>query len=178
MKRSLIPLIGLALALAALVTPAGAGDVGSYTVEMDGANEVPGPGDPDGSGSATIVLGTVTNQVCVDELTLSNIDDPIAMHIHAGAAGVAGGIVVNLTDALDSLPFCTDVTEDVMRELITRPECYYLNVHTEEYPDGAIRGQLVDGECVEVPTTLEPTTTSSTTTAPAADTISRPRFTG
>lgn len=181
MKRKLlIPVAGVLLALGVLVQPAGAGDVASYAVSMDGASEVPGPGDPDGTGDATLQLGTVSNEVCVDELTLNDIGEPTAMHIHVGAAGVAGDPVVTLTPALTSVPYCATVSAELMAELITRPECYYLNVHTPEFPAGAIRGQLVEGTCEEIPPSSPSTAQATTTTAGAVAGAgaSRPRFTG
>jgi hypothetical protein len=178
MKKLLVALGALAI-VALMAVPVGAGDVASYDVTMNGANEVPGPGDPDGTGSALLELGTVSNEVCVDSLTLIGIDQAAAMHIHLGAAGVAGDIVVTLTPAIDDTPFCTTVTPELMAALITTPECYYLNVHTTLYPAGAIRGQLVDGTCAPPPSSETTVTTSSTTTAStAAAAATRPSFTG
>ena len=64
MKRLLVALGALSLlALVALVAPpATAGDVATYTVQLTGANEVPGPGDPDGMATATVQFGTVTQR--------------------------------------------------------------------------------------------------------------------
>jgi CHRD domain len=30
----------------------------------------------------------------------------------------------------------------LIKKIIAKPENYYVNIHTVEYPDGAIRGQL------------------------------------
>ena len=161
-----------------MAAPVGAGDVATYEVSMDGAQEVPGPGDPDGTADMTVVLGIVSNEVCVNAFSTTSIEETAA-HIHAGAAGVAGPVVVDLTPAIGGTPYCTPVSADLMEELVTRPECYYVSVGTEEFPDGAVRGQLVAGTCqdtVTTPTTA--TATTATTAAPAAAAAGRPRFTG
>ena len=48
-----------------------------------------------GCGFAQITIDTATDQVCVDLSTFTNVDDLILMHIHRGAAGVNGPIVVD-----------------------------------------------------------------------------------
>ena len=67
--------------------------------EFDGRAGVPAPADPDGSAAAMLTLRPASGQVCVAQRN-SNIDAPIAMHIHRGAAGVAGPILVDLTPTL------------------------------------------------------------------------------
>jgi hypothetical protein len=180
MRRILLPVVLLAVVFGT-VAPAGAGDVATYVVDLDGASEVPGPGDPDGSGEVTLQLGTVSNEVCVTEFSTVGVE-PTAAHIHDGGPGVAGPVVVDLTGSLSEVPFCTTVSADLMAELITRPECYYVNVHTAEFPDGAIRGQLVDGTCDDEPTTTTTTgAVSTSTTTGATGTAAAgasPRFTG
>jgi hypothetical protein len=177
MRKLLVTLAAATVALLVAV-PVDAGDVASYAVTMNGANEVPGPGDPDGTGDAVLQLGTVSNEVCVDELTLNDIDEPTAMHIHDGSSTEAGPIVVDLSAALTDTPFCTFVTPELMAELITSPECYYLNVHTGQFPNGAIRGQLVDGTCETTPTSDTTASTTSSTAATGGTGATRPSFTG
>jgi hypothetical protein len=176
MKKLFAPVVAATVALL-VALPVGAGDVASYAVSLNGANEVPGPGDPDGVADALLQLGTVSNEVCVDELSWENIDDPTMMHIHSGGPTVAGPIVVDLTDALGD-PFCTTVTPELMAELITNSGCYYLNIHNAEYPNGAVRGQLTDEPCDPTPTTETTASTTSTTAAAAAAAATRPSFTG
>jgi hypothetical protein len=173
-----------ALSIAAIVAlPVNAGDVASYNVSLNGSTEVPGPGDPIATGDALLLLGTVSNEVCVDELVINDLESPAtAMHIHSGAAGVAGPIVVDLSPGLDG-QYCTTVTAELMAELITDPGCYYLNIHNGDFPAGAIRGQLTDQVCSTTPTTAPPATDTTaapttSTAAAAADTATRPSFTG
>jgi hypothetical protein len=175
--RKLLVVLGALAFVTLIAAPVGAGDVASYNVDMNGANEVPGPGDADGTGEAALDLGTVSNEVCVNDLTLDNIDQATAMHIHRGASGVAGPIVVDLTPAIDD-PYCAVIDPALMAELITTPECFYLNVHTTLFPNGAIRGQLVDGACGSTPSSETTEATTATTAAPAVDATTRPSFTG
>jgi hypothetical protein len=46
----------------------GNGDVRTFSAELSGAAEVPGPGDPDGSGTATITLDPSQGEVCFNLL--------------------------------------------------------------------------------------------------------------
>jgi len=114
------------------------------TAKLSGAAEVPGPGDPDGSGTATIRLQLERGEVCFD-LTVSNIGPATAAHIHEGADGVAGPVVVPLDPAPtggSSSGCISDVDAALLQNIAQNPEQYYVNVHNEEFPDGAIRGQL------------------------------------
>ena len=79
------------------------------TVTMTGIQEVPGPGDPDGSGTAEIRVDPRDGQVCWN-LYARGIDPATAAHIHRGAAGIAGPPVVTLTtpDAAGRSQGCAD----------------------------------------------------------------------
>src|SRR5919109_563079 len=60
---------------------------------LSGAAEVPGPGDPDGTGSAHVTLNQGLGEVCW-RIHVTNLTLPAgAAHIHAAVAGVAGPIV-------------------------------------------------------------------------------------
>jgi hypothetical protein len=126
-----------------LGAPAGVQPSVPFTATLIGGAEVPGPGDEDGLGSAAITLDAVQGLVCY-ALHAVNIDRPTAAHIHEGAVGVAGSVVVPLAAPTDS--DSSGCARDVDRELVARiertPADFYINVHTAEFPDGAVRGQL------------------------------------
>ena len=109
---------------------------------LSGANEVP-DGDRNGGGSFTAVIKG--RQMCFG-LAVKNIDDPVAAHIHKGRKGVNGDIVVTLVPPEDGDPGassgCTTLTRKLVRAIRKNPRRYYVNVHTEDFPDGAVRGQL------------------------------------
>jgi hypothetical protein len=115
----------------------------SITVKMSGANEVPGPGDADGTGTATVKFDTAKNQICYD-LKVSGIGTANGAHIHAGATGKSGDVKVPLEtpDAKGVAKSCATVDPAVLKEIMANPAGYYVNVHTAEYPNGAVRGQL------------------------------------
>lgn len=111
---------------------------------LTGAAEVPGPGDADGTGQATIRVTRGEGRVCY-ELSASGITLPAsAAHIHEGAAGVAGDIVVPLSppDASGAATGCVNVSRTLTERIFFNPAGYYVNVHTSDFPNGAVRGQL------------------------------------
>jgi hypothetical protein len=127
----------------ALATAAGAtGTKHLFATVLTGAAEAPGPGDPDGIGAAAIVIDTETDRVCwliaVKRITLP----ATAAHIHVGAAGVAGPVVVGLSppNALGFSFGCT--TSSAADAIVANPSGYYVNVHNADFPAGAVRGQL------------------------------------
>ena len=110
---------------------------------LNGAEEVPGPGDPDGTGFAVIRLNVGRMRVCWD-LTVTDIAPATAAHIHAAPAGVAGGIVVPLSPPTSgSSSGCRDGVDPVLiQAIVGHPDQYYVNVHNADFPAGAVRGQL------------------------------------
>jgi hypothetical protein len=119
-------------------------DVTVVTARLRGANERPGPGDPDGRGAAAMVLLPRAGMVCY-VLHVSGLDDVVAGHIHQGAAGVPGPIVVSLQLPPGPRRFfanCVEGDPAVVRAIADAPEDYYVNVHTTVFPAGAIRDQL------------------------------------
>lgn len=114
------------------------------TAALTGAKEIPGPGDPDGTGTATIRLRAGQGQACFT-LSVSNIVLPaIGAHIHIGTAAQAGDIVVALKppDASGTSSGCVAANRTLVAAILANPSGYYVNVHTTDFPGGAIRGQL------------------------------------
>ena len=110
--------------------------------KLKGANEVPGPGDPDGRGKARLRVRPKAGRVCF-RLKWRNIATPTAAHIHRGRMGEAGPVVVGLFSGQADNRGCVDGFErDLLREIRRHPRRFYVNIHNADYPDGAIRGQL------------------------------------
>src|SRR5436305_697416 len=118
---------------------------------LNGRNEVPGPagspkvGDPDGQ--AVAVLRIQGNQLSF-AFKWKNIGTPVAGHIHIGAAGSNGGVQVpffgaGLPDTAEATVGSVTVSDaNLLNSLKTNPTGFYTNLHTAEFPGGAVRGQL------------------------------------
>ena len=159
-RRAVLGAIALALTGVAAV-PASAQDdqTSRNTVliaRLTGAAEVdgtgtPNQGDPDGEGIASVVLDVGTNaqaagsDVCV-RLVVDGLDDVVMAHIHVGAAGTNGPVVVPLPPPTTGASGgCVAVDPTLLRAIANNPAGYYVNVHTAAFPGGAVRGQLVAG---------------------------------
>jgi hypothetical protein len=156
--RSRVAATMLAVALAAGLTllavpgAAASGKATVLTASLRGAREVPGPGDPDGRGRAVVRLAG--GKACF-VLRWSGISAPTAAHIHTGRAGIAGPVAVlffepgrnaaSLPDTLNAVAGCVEVNRDLARAIAASPRDWYVNVHTADFPNGAIRGQLRRG---------------------------------
>ena len=150
------------LAVAALAVFTGCGGGGTiggldaeavYTIQLTQSAEVPTPKPTTASGVATLIA--YPDRVDY-ELRAQSIINVTMAHIHTGAPGVAGPIVVtlfnqpgnpvspngvfasgSLTDA--NLP--SPVTVATLKTLLASGNGY-VNVHTQANPNGEIRGQI------------------------------------
>jgi len=131
-------LILLTLVAAMSATPALAADPVKLQAILGGSAD----SDADGTGSATVTIDPAKSEVCYT-LKVSGIEPATMAHIHKGAAGVSGPVVVPL-DAPTSgtAQGCKPAAAEVIAAIVASPADYYVNVHNATFPKGAIRGQL------------------------------------
>ena len=134
----------LALPASGVTTTGGASGgepLATLRANLTGEKEVPGPGDPDGSGRAEVKVFRA--KLCYT-LTVENIQlADLAAHIHLGLRDEAGPVIVTLEPPTGgSSSACIPITRALSLELREHPSRYYVNVHNERFPNGAIRGQL------------------------------------
>lgn len=114
----------------------------TYSTTLTGAEE-PGGGDPDGYGEAQISVADKIDNICWELKNVRNIGTITAAHVHRGARGVNGPPVFTLKQANEGgWKGCSNRSEWTEDALENNPANYYVNVHTPEFPNGAIRGQL------------------------------------
>ena len=62
--------------------------------------------------------------------------------IHVGDAGVNGPVVVDLQVVPSGQEACGTASADVLTQIVANPAGYYVNLHTDDFPNGVLRGQL------------------------------------
>ena len=124
---------------------AGAAMAAEFRAVLTGDNEL-ARGDADGWGRARIEIADSSDRLCAD-LEVRSVGDVTSAQIYRGAAGEDGSPVVKLDTPDDNdSDDCDEVPEALRDEIRNNPAGFYVNVHTADYPDGAIRGQLVNVE--------------------------------
>lgn len=138
-------------------TAAAAGDVladgaVALSASLTGEAAHPGPGgDGQGSfaGTLTMVDGDREDgvELCY-ELQVEGLSKaPAAAHVHRGTAGEAGEVILPLATPRDgSATGCEELPAGDAALVLEDPSAFYVNVHTDDHPDGAVRGQLARGE--------------------------------
>ena len=139
LKRIAVVLVASGFAVAAL--GAGQGSANALRATLNGDKEV---GDGDTQGRGTFRAEFRGERLCYT-LRFSGLEQPMAAHIHRGGPTRNGPVVVDLRprfDATGARPRCVTVPAALRRSIRRRPAGFYVNVHTPQFPDGAIRGQL------------------------------------
>jgi hypothetical protein len=120
------------------------------TAELSGAQEVPVPGGPAvgaPNGKADALVEVKGDRVTFG-FTWQGISAPTLGHIHQGGTGTNGPVKVPLfgtamPDTVNAAAGQVTVTDPVLAQsLRTDPAGFYVNLHTKEFPGGAVRGQL------------------------------------
>jgi hypothetical protein len=114
----------------------------AFAVALTGESETPA-GDPVATGTAAVRLRAGQGQLCY-QLAATNLPAAVAAHVHSGAAGASGNVVVPLKtpNAAGKSSGCAAASRTLVAAILAAPASYYVNVHTGEFPAGAIRGQL------------------------------------
>ncbi|WP_295525508.1 CHRD domain-containing protein [Novosphingobium sp. Chol11] len=112
----------------------------TLTATLGGGNET-GGGSAEGSGTFKVEADGETGDFCYT-LTAAKIGTASAAHLHSGAAGSDGDVVVPLAVTGAGSDECVAMEPAKLKPILADPASYYINVHTAEFPKGAIRGQL------------------------------------
>lgn len=151
-------MIGAAAAVGVLSTATLIGFTAAASAQEYGAKWVTlsasGSGDdevPSGSGEkGTKITGSfqlkATGELNYTVTVTGNSETITAGHIHKGAAGANGDVVIPLDEAAinDGTSATTQVDPAVAERIIANPQNYYLNAHSPSWepPTGVARGQL------------------------------------
>jgi CHRD domain-containing protein len=140
--RSVRILVLAVTAVIVVAAPAYAAPV-TLTANMTGDDEAPQKGPAGATGSATLDVNRENNQLCYTFVT-QNLNDPLTGgHIHKGAKGVAGDVLIDLKVTAGNLKGCVTGEPAKIQALLGDVQGYYVNLHTQANPAGAVRGQLM-----------------------------------
>ena len=138
-----------------------------FTADLRASNEVPPVTNADSAATGTMNLTINVTRDSANAITaVTSSEFVVTMagfppnttltgaHIHPGAAGATGGVLINtnivsgdITLATGSGSFTrspqTPITVEQAQNLVNAPQNFYFNVHTPLNLSGAIRGQLV-----------------------------------
>jgi hypothetical protein len=114
----------------------------AFEIALTGEAESPA-GDPVATGTATVRLRAGQGQVCY-RLAVRDLPPAVAAHIDQGRAGASGNVVVPLKtpNAAGASSGCASAARTLVQSILRSPAGFYVNVHTGQFPNGAVRGQL------------------------------------
>lgn len=129
-------LAGALPAAAATVTLSGSGT---------GTEEVPA-GSASDKVSGTFDIDTTAGTLSY-KISFQGTEAATMGHIHKGAAGAKGDVVIPFDAAVINAGGAATVSVDkaLLEAIVADPAGYYVNVHTASAPGGAARGQLTAG---------------------------------
>ncbi|GAB1824159.1 CHRD domain-containing protein [Herbidospora sp. RD11066] len=125
----------------------------TLTAIANGRQEVPAPGTKvgDKNGKAVWLIWAKGSKVHFATVW-ENIASPTLAHIHKAPKGKNGAVVVDFFAATGGLPAGVNglagiakSSSAIVNRINKTPKNYYANLHTGEFPGGAVRGQLHGG---------------------------------
>jgi len=136
-----------------------------FTANLSSANEVPPISNAEAGGVGTATLTMNTTRDASGNITAATFDVSVVFsgfpagviitlaHIHQAAAGVNGGVVVNMVPAAGEVTLPNGSGSyvksgfpvspvDLANQILNNPAGFYFNAHTALNPGGVTRGQL------------------------------------
>lgn len=110
---------------------------------LNGDDVVPGPGDSDGTGNVRLTFNVEEEELCA-RLRVRDIETSTGAQLREGEEGENGPSRVTLPtpDEDGFVNGCVEIDEDLAQDILDNPENYYVTVRNDDFPDGALRGQL------------------------------------
>jgi hypothetical protein len=144
MKKIILTLIAVVLAIGVSPLAQASTSITKLVVSAKGVDEKPNNGAIHGSASGTFTLNTTKNAICFTNMKTKGLANVIAAHIHLGATGIDGSVFVTVVISNFNRvgQTCMKVAHRVLVDIANHPTDYYFNVHTKDFPGGAVRGQL------------------------------------
>ncbi|MGI9615759.1 MAG: OmpA family protein [Acidimicrobiales bacterium] len=102
---------------------------------------------PESGGTADFEFNTETGEICYT-FEAVGVDGPFATHIHVGAAGIRGGVVVDFGENESPVSGCIDNPPDDTADILAFPGSHYAELH-DPSGDFTVRGQLSDETSTE-----------------------------
>ena len=144
LTRSIFVLVVLSLTIGVAAMAGAQGRNNEWRATMKGSSESPkGPA----SASGTFTVQFRNGQACYKMSVKGLGATPVAAHIHRGAAGTNGPIVIDLKPTFKGTSprvsqKCVTARAATVVAIRRNPGNFYANVHTSKNPGGAARGQL------------------------------------
>jgi hypothetical protein len=138
---ALVSLLAAASPAAAVATT----DTVSFAVPLSGAN-------PEDRGIALLRIDQTTGELCYDIL-VQGIGEPTepqeglgSAHIHRATGEIAVDLDADFAQVGAADVFvasnCVQVDATTLEKILADPSAFYVNIHTVEFPGGAIEGTL------------------------------------
>ena len=121
---------------------------GSISATLSGASQVPANAST-ATGSVTGTFNSVTNLLSVN-VTFNGLSAAAtAGHIHSGAAGVNGGVIVPFSGFPSAVSgtYSNSYTLTASQATALASNGLYVNIHSSTFPGGEIRGQIALSTC-------------------------------
>jgi hypothetical protein len=114
---------------------------------LTGTQVVPPPGEENGTGEARFIFYPNKHKICYT-IQVSGIERATSAHLHEAPADDFGPVKLGLNppqDGTSEHECIRGLGERYIKRISGNPSGYYVDVHNDEHPDGAVRGQLTQG---------------------------------
>jgi hypothetical protein len=98
-------------------------------------------GSPSGSAVALVSLNPATSQLCWQFSQLTNVTSPTVARLYQSFPGASGTGGYLLGSTFNSSG-CISRPKVIIQIIESRPQTFYVSIHTAQFPGGAVRGPL------------------------------------